>query len=88
MAADGFADAEVVALQALIVTVPGALTKPMKVIPGKEASLLGIPRLTVSPSAAPLAVMVNVEQLFARITPKSSEAVTEICFLIAFPPPN
>ena len=63
-------------------------TKPVRArVVEAFASAVGTPKETVSPSAAPVAVMVNDWQLFPAITGKSKEAAAEICLEIEVPPP-
>ena len=69
------------------VTVFAAETKPVVAnVVEAFASAVGTPSETVSPSAAPVTVMVKLWQLLAAIIGKSREAVALKCFVIAVPP--
>lgn len=69
------------------VTVFTAETKPVTAnVLEAFASAVGTPRDTVSPSAAPVTVIVRLWQLLAAMIGKSREAVALKCFVIAVPP--
>lgn len=69
------------------VTVFAAETKPVTAnVVEAFANAVGTPRDTVSPSAAPVTVIVRLWQLLAPIIGKSKEAVALRCFVITVPP--